>query len=167
MEKVKYRSPAELKELVDRDKKALKNLFFKLKGLRPNQLDSLIHPLHDEAFQNFDCLNCANCCSTISPIITVKDIDAISRKLKIKPARFIEENLHIDEENDYVFKHTPCPFLLPDNFCMVYESRPKACREYPHTNRRKMHHILKITLKNCEICPLVYTIVLELGKQFN
>ncbi|MBN1925836.1 MAG: YkgJ family cysteine cluster protein [Prolixibacteraceae bacterium] len=167
MEKVKYRSPAELKELVDRDKKALKNLFLKLKGLRPNQLDSLIHPLHDEAFQNFDCLNCANCCSTISPIITVKDIDAISRKLKIKPARFIEENLHIDEENDYVFKHTPCPFLLPDNFCMVYESRPKACREYPHTNRRKMHHILKITLKNCEICPVVYTIVLELGKQFN
>ncbi|MBN2395805.1 MAG: YkgJ family cysteine cluster protein, partial [Candidatus Atribacteria bacterium] len=60
------------------------------------------------------------------------------------------------------FNETPCPFLMPDNYCMVYESRPKACREYPHTDRRRMVQILKLTQKNCEVCPVVYAIVKDL-----
>ncbi len=31
---------------------------------------------------------------------------------------------------------SPCPFLGDDNYCSVYEARPKACREYPHTDRK-------------------------------
>lgn len=30
----------------------------------------------------------------------------------------------------------PCPLLGRDNYCAVYADRPKACREYPHTDRR-------------------------------
>ncbi|MCF8358024.1 MAG: YkgJ family cysteine cluster protein [Prolixibacteraceae bacterium] len=167
MEKVEYKTPEELKELVAQDKKTLNNLFEKLKKTSSKQLDMLFHTLHEEAFIDFDCLSCANCCSYISPIITEKDIDRLARKLKVKPARFIAGYLKTDKDNDLVFKHPPCPFLLPDNYCMVYESRPKACRGYPHTNRRRMHQILQITLKNCEICPVVYTIVQELKKQIN
>jgi hypothetical protein len=167
MEKVEYKTPEELNKLVAQDKKNLKILFEKLKKTSPKQLDMLFHSLHEEAFKEFDCLSCANCCSCISPIITEKDIDRLSRKLKVKPARLIADYLKTDEDNDYVFKYSPCPFLLPDNYCMVYECRPKACRGYPHTNRRRMHQILKITLKNCEICPFVYTIVQELKKEIN
>jgi len=73
--------------------------------------------------------------------------------------------LHVDNEGDYVFNETPCPFLMPDNYCMVYESRPKACREYPHTNRRKFVQILNLTQKNREACPIVYKIVENLKEE--
>ncbi len=164
MEKVKYRTPEELKKRVEQDKKNLKKLFERIKKIKSKKLDALFLELHREAFQQFNCLHCANCCSAISPIITGKDIDKLAHALRIKPAHFIEKYLQIDEDSDYVFNHVPCPFLLPDNYCMVYENRPKACRGYPHTDRRKMQQILKITLKNCEICPVVYTIVQEIKK---
>ena len=64
-----------------------------------------------------------------------------------------------DEDGDYVFKQTPCVFLGADNFCSIYEARPNACREYPHTNRKKMHQILDLTIKNAEICPAVVRIL--------
>jgi uncharacterized protein len=161
---IRYRSTNELKELVRRDEKSTKALLQILKKKKAPQVDALFHPLHEEAFNQFDCLTCANCCSSISPIVTEKDIDILAKHFKLKPALFIEQYLYIDEDKDYVLKRTPCPFLMPDNFCMVYESRPKACREYPHTDRRKMQQILQLTLKNCEVCPIVFGIIEELKK---
>jgi len=161
---IQYRSTNELKALVKEDLKALQAFFQKLKKKKPVEIDGLFHPLHEEAFEQFDCLTCANCCSSVSPIVTEKDIDRLAKHFRLKPAEFIGRYLYKDEEHDYVFNNTPCPFLMPDNYCMVYEDRPKACREYPHTDRRKMHQILNLTLKNCEVCPIVFSIVQELKK---
>jgi hypothetical protein len=47
---------------------------------------------------------------------------------------------------------------MPDNYCMVYESRPKACREYPHTDRKKFAQLLSLTEKNLDTCPAVLDI---------
>ena len=77
----------------------------------------------------------------------------------MKPGDFIEKFLRIDEERDYVLKSSPCPFLGDDNFCSVYDDRPKACREYPHTDRKKMVQITDLTLKNTLVCPAVYEMV--------
>ena len=33
--------------------------------------------------------------------------------------------------------------------------RPKACREYPHTDRKKMVQIMDLTYKNSLVCPAV------------
>ena len=161
---IQYREPSELKALVKDDYKATKAFFDRIKRKKPKNLDQLFHMLHDEAFENFDCLNCANCCSGISPIILQDDIDRIAKHLKIKTSEFLQKYLYMDEDGDFVFTQTPCPFLGPDNYCSIYESRPKACREYPHTNRRKMIQILPLTHKNCEVCPVVYEIVEELKK---
>ena len=65
----------------------------------------------------------------------------------------------VDEDDDYVLKSAPCPFLLDDNKCFAYESRPSACREYPHTNRKNMYQILDLTKSNTFICPAVAEIV--------
>jgi len=165
MDPIRYRSTSELRELVKRDEKSTKVLLQTLKKKKAPQVDDLFHPLHEEAFSKFDCLTCANCCSSISPIVTEKDIDKLARHFKLKPSLFIEQYIHIDEDKDYVFNQTPCPFLMPDNYCMAYESRPKACREYPHTDRRKMQQILQLTLKNCEVCPIVFGIIEELKTQ--
>jgi len=56
----------------------------------------------------------------------------------------------------------PCPFLAADNRCTIYESRPTACREYPHTNRKKMQQILDLTYRNTLVCPAVLKITEEL-----
>ncbi|HYX06053.1 MAG TPA: hypothetical protein VE912_04900 [Bacteroidales bacterium] len=47
----------------------------------------------------------------------------------------------------------------------VYEDRPRACREYPHTDRKKFHQILNLTLKNSEVCPAVFMVIEKLKKE--
>lgn len=140
--------------------------FFKrLKKIKPKVLDKLIHPLHEEVFECTNCLKCANCCTTTGPLFTDKDISRIAKHLRIKPFEFTQQYLRIDEDRDYVLKSVPCTFLGEDNYCSIYEVRPKACREYPHTDRKKQNQLLNLTEKNIEVCPAVFNIVEKLKKE--
>ena len=94
------------------------------------------------------------------------DVSRMAKAMKLKRPEFIDRYLRLDEDNEYVFKSIPCPFLRDDNYCIVYDSRPKACREYPHTDRRRMHQILDLTARNARICPAVFNIVRQLQKQY-
>ena len=145
--------------------KANKKLINKLKTLPDKQVDVLFHDLHEEVFEQIDCLACANCCKTTSPIFRLIDIERISKRLKVSSSSFISSYLKIDEDGDYVLKSSPCTFLGEDNKCSIYNDRPLACKEYPHTNRKKMHQILQLTRKNTEICPAVNRIFVELKKK--
>lgn len=134
--------------------------FFKNNKLKGKKLDEAFHSEHVKAFKEIDCLNCANCCKTTSPIFRDVDIKRIAKGLKTSEKQFITTYLHMDEEDDYVLNSAPCPFLdLTDNKCSIYDLRPLACREYPHTDRKNMHQILNLTQKNLEICPAVVKIV--------
>ena len=143
-------------------RKENKQFFKRLRKANTKVLDSLILPLHDEVFECTNCLECANCCKTTGPLFTDKDIQRIARYLRIKPSEFTEKYLNIDEDKDYVLKTLPCAFLAEDNYCSIYDVRPKACREFPHTNRIKQYQLLKLTQKNVEVCPGVYDIVEKL-----
>lgn len=131
----------------------------KLKQKPPKSLDQQMQVLHDETFEEINCLNCANCCKTTGPLFTNKDIERIAKHLKMKPSQFIETYLRIDEDQDYVLQELPCPFLAADNYCLIYDVRPKACAEFPHTDRKKFHKINHLTLKNTAVCPAAYQIV--------
>lgn len=126
------------------------------------EVDEQFHSLHDEVFEEIDCLTCANCCKTTSPIFYQTDIERASKALRIKPGQFVEQYLKIDEDKDYVLKSAPCPFLDGENYCRIYDDRPKACREYPHTDRKKIIQILDLTYRNTLVCPAV----LEMVKRF-
>jgi Fe-S-cluster containining protein len=126
-------------------------------------LDKLVPNLHHREFEKIDCLACANCCKTISPAIYFSDIRRMAAKMKITTSDFINRFLSEDEEGSYVFKHTPCPFLGEDNFCGIYEFRPKACREYPHTDRSRFHQIIDLTVRNSVVCPAVFNLVEKLN----
>lgn len=130
-----------------------------LKNKNPRKLDVHFHKLHEEVFEEIDCLDCANCCKTTSPIFRDKDIERLAAHFRIKPGEFIDKYLHLDNDQDYVLNSSPCPFLMDDNYCSVYEDRPRACREYPHTDRKKMIGILNLTYKNTLVCPAVLEIV--------
>ncbi len=135
-----------------------KKLFAKLKRTKPKDLDKHAHQFHDEAFEHIDCLKCANCCKTTSPIFYQKDIERAAQHVRMKPGDFLQKYLYMDEDGDFVLHSAPCPFLDSENYCMIYESRPTACREYPHTNRKKVFQVIDITEKNALICPAVFEI---------
>ena len=137
------------------DKRELKAIVSKLKRANPRTLDDIVHPLHFELFEIVDCLNCAACCSSLGPAIKDIDIQRMAKHLKIKPSELTDKYLKVDEDGEYVFKLMPCPFLQDDNKCSVYESRPMACREYPHTNRKNFYQIIDLSVKNVKICPVV------------
>lgn len=77
----------------------------------------------------------------------------------------MDQYLRKDEDGDFVLQSVPCTFLDQDNYCMIYDARPKACREYPHTDRKKFQQISNLTLKNVAICPATYRIVEEMKKR--
>ncbi len=136
----------------------------RLKKKDARVVDDEFHLLHEEVFEEVDCLTCANCCKTTSPIFYQTDIERVSRALRMKPGDFVEKYLRIDEDRDYVLKSSPCPFLDRENYCTVYEDRPKACREYPHTDRKKMVQITELTYKNTLVCPAVLEMVERLKR---
>ncbi len=136
-----------------------KDFLKKLKVKSPKNLDDTFRELHNQAFDKIDCLSCGNCCKTTSPIFIDTDVDRIAKHLRMSPAAFSEKYLRVDEDNFQVLKTAPCAFLGGDNFCHIYEVRPRACREYPHTNRKRMSQILDLTLENTLICPAVEQIV--------
>ncbi len=142
-----------------------KKYFDKLKKKVPKNLDYVMQDLHDKEFKRTNCLNCANCCKTTGPLFTLADIERISKYLKQKPQQFIDQYLRIDEDKDYVLQSVPCTFLDDKNSCTIYEVRPKACREFPHTDRKKFQQISDLTLKNVAICPAAFNIVEEMKKK--
>lgn len=150
----------------DRNKEH-KKFFQKLKKKPPRNLDREMQELHETEFKRTDCLTCANCCKTTGPLFTNKDIERIARHFRMKPQQFIEGYLRVDEDNDYVLQRLPCPFLGADNYCSIYDVRPKACAEFPHTNRKDFHKISNLTIKNVAICPAAMNIVEEMMKKIN
>jgi Fe-S-cluster containining protein len=142
-----------------------KMFFSRLKRKPPRQLDYIMQELHEDEFSRTDCLQCANCCKTTGPLFTDRDIERIAKYLKMKVQRFTAQYLKMDEDDDRVLQRVPCTFLDADNYCSIYDVRPKACREFPHTDRKRFHQIANLTLKNVAICPAAFNIVEELKKR--
>ncbi len=156
----------QLIEKIKNESAAVRKVFTKLKQRKPADLDQSFHRAHEKVFKKINCLECANCCKTTSPIFRDVDIKRISKQLRLKEKVFIESHLLLDAEGDYVLKSSPCVFLAEDNTCSIYEFRPLACREYPHTDRKNMHQILDLTEKNTLICPAVAEISLEILEKY-
>ncbi|WP_281542505.1 YkgJ family cysteine cluster protein [Maribacter aestuarii] len=161
MEEVLRELPQKAAEKYQENKK----FFAKLKKKPPKDLDYTMQNLHETEFQRTDCLDCGNCCKTTGPLFTNHDIDRISKHLRLKPQKFIDTYLRVDEDSDYVLQQVPCSFLGADNYCSIYDVRPKACKEFPHTDRKKFQQISHLTLKNVAICPAAFNIVEEMKRK--
>ena len=148
-----YRSQAQLKQ------KDHRKFLESLKKKPPRNLDYIVQETHDEVFEKIDCLQCANCCKTTGPLFTAKDVERIAKHLRMKVADFEKIYLRTDEDQDKVLQNLPCWFLNADNTCSIYEVRPEACREFPHTDRKKIYQINHLTIQNTLICPAAYEFV--------
>ena len=148
-------------------KSSNKKLLVQLKKKKPKEVDKAFHETHEKIFSCTDCLKCANCCKTTGPLFTSKDVERISSHLRMTESEFENKFLKRDEENDLILQEVPCAFLDADNYCSIYDVRPKACREYPHTDRINQQQIFKLTLKNSLVCPAVLDILEEVKKKMN
>lgn len=149
-------------KLTNQQKQRFGKLFALLRKRKSSADDVLAEEMHRQVFAHTACLDCANCCKTHPPLLKERDIRTIAGFLKISQAAFIAQYAILDEDGDWVMHTVPCPFLQPDNACSIYESRPQACREYPHTDRKKLYQIADLTLVNAEICPAVAPILNEI-----
>ncbi|EMB53100.1 hypothetical protein SMU3_06664 [Streptococcus mutans 11A1] len=136
-----------------------------LKKKAPKNLDKIVQEVHTEVFREIDCTKCANCCKILGPLFTEADISRIGKHFRMRLPVFEDIYLRVDEDNDKVFKSMPCPFLGEDNLCSIYDIRPKACREFPHTDRKKIYQINHLTIQNTLICPAVYLFVEKLQER--
>lgn len=143
--------------------KATKKFARKLQTHRGKHLDKLATQTHQKVFEQVDCLSCAGCCKGIPPIINHTDTQRIAKHLGLSIAAFEQDFLTVDEDKDTVLKQTPCPFLLENNHCSIYDFRPKACRAYPHTDKQFSKNI-SYHAKNTLHCPATFFIMEQLKK---
>ena len=142
-----------------------KKFFKTLKKIKSGELDELFREYHIRFSDEINCLDCANCCRGTGPLLKDRDINRLSKSLRMKSSQFINSFLKTDDEGDLIFKELPCPFIDKNNYCIVYEDRPGACRDYPHTDKHNIKKYLKPTLENYRICPIVYLTVEEIKKK--
>ncbi|MFO7850688.1 MAG: YkgJ family cysteine cluster protein [Spirochaetia bacterium] len=146
-----------------------RELVKKLKRNPPKDLEERIRRLHHAAFEDIDCLKCGNCCSTIGPRLNNSDTARLAKALSLSKKEIEELYFATDEDGDTVFNTHPCPFLQGNKLCLVYEHRPKACREYPHTDGRysgSISRLLDLSLVNSRYCPVVARVLEGLSAGF-
>ena len=134
-----------------------------LKSIPKNKkIDDLASNLHEAVFKKVDCLQCANCCKTTPALVTRPDAKRIAKHLSIPPKTFIRKYLLEDINGELMIARVPCTFLNDDNTCQIYDVRPQACREYPHTNQFGFSRRSKMNANNTLVCPAVFEIVKRL-----
>ena len=141
------------------DKSNLKDFFDNAKQVSKPDLERLSVETHDEVFKRTDCLSCGNCCKTAPPIVTPADVKRIARFLGKSPKQIIRNFTIQDFNGEMSFDQVPCRFLRDDNYCSIYEARPEACGDYPHTRSNQFMRRKNLHIKNFEICPAVEEII--------
>lgn len=125
-------------------------------------VDRLAKEIHIEAFEKINCLDCGNCCKVTKPLLNEDDISNIAQFLKLNVKETKDKFLELDDDNDWTFNSLPCPFLGSQNECKIYNSRPKDCREFPHTNKSSFASRSHMHSENTKVCPATFYIVEKL-----
>lgn len=122
--------------------------------------------VHEEVVKEINCLKCANCCKTTPALVEESEFDNLAAVIGVSRSKFVKEFVELDEDGDFVLNQSPCRFLKSDNKCSIYEGRPKACREYPHTDDKNFKSYLEMNLENTKICPIVVRVLDRLMNAF-
>ncbi|MBX5496290.1 MAG: YkgJ family cysteine cluster protein [Bryobacteraceae bacterium] len=113
----------------------------------------------EEVEDQIDCRQCANCCKVATVRLTERDIQRLSRFLRLKPAQFIKDYAEESPEEGLILRRSEqgCIFL-DGNECSIYEDRPDNCHDFPHLLRGRgslLSRMWEMTDRAC-YCPIVY-----------
>jgi len=133
-----------------------------LKGcdISERRIDRIVHELHTEVAKRIDCLACANCCRELAPTLGPADLKRLAKALGMTAGQFEREHLNKAEADPgrFLFKSKPCP-LLRSNRCSQYDSRPRACAEFPFLHKPDFLGRTIMVLWNYPHCPIVFNVV--------
>lgn len=139
--------------------------FLKNYDLEVEEIDAIVHAIHEEVSLQIDCLACGNCCRKIQPVLDADDISRLAASLDMSFPDFTEKYLVADEDGEgHVFNSIPCPFLS-GNSCTVYADRPEACRSYPHLHKPEFLFRMAQAISNCSVCPISYNVYERLKRE--
>ena len=122
--------------------------------------DRILRRIAEEIEDSIDCLACGNCCRVATAKVTERDVERLSKYLRLKPARFLADFTVESEEEGVVLKRdkkTGCVFLN-GNECTVYDARPDSCQKFPHVVRGNgsiASRMWELIDRAC-YCPIVY-----------
>ena len=114
--------------------------------------------------QQIDCTACANCCRQTRVSLLESEIAVIARYLGIEPLEVVRQYTipDADNSNARILGHTKggCVFL-DGNLCMVYEARPRGCREFPHLSvgTRSLGSRMTSVFRRAGFCPIVFNVL--------
>jgi Fe-S-cluster containining protein len=115
--------------------KAEENLAFRRYLSAHHHSDKEFQILASEVQQHIDCSACANCCRSSVVPVSEAEIADIALHLDTTPEEVARMYTVADpdEPHSRILQSSSegCVFLN-DNLCMIYEARPKTCRDFPH-----------------------------------
>jgi Fe-S-cluster containining protein len=114
----------------------------------------------EEVESQIDCLTCAECCRVTEVGITKRDVEHMSRFLRISEKDFRAQYTMTAEDGELILKRTEekgCVFL-DGNECTIYESRPANCERFPHVVRGagSIESRMWQFVDRATYCPIVY-----------
>jgi uncharacterized protein len=146
--------------------KAAENVAFRRHLSAHHAGDTPFQILASEIQQQVDCTACANCCRHSVVPVNAHEVDAIAQYLGTTPEAVtrLYTVRNPDTPTSRVLGTSPdgCVFL-DGNLCIIYEARPKACRDFPHVTVGS--HTLggrRASLaKWAALCPIVFNAMEE------
>jgi Fe-S-cluster containining protein len=144
--------------------KAAENLAFR-RYLSAHHVDEKpFQILASDIQQQMDCTICANCCRHSVVSVQKAEIAKIASHLGVSVEAATRTYSVADPESPTlrILRTSPqgCIFL-EGNLCMIYEARPKACREFPHVTVG-IHSLgarPSSLARWVPLCPIVYNAV--------
>lgn len=110
--------------------------------------------------EQIDCTQCANCCREMDVEVSTAEVTAIAAHLGMRVEDALRLYTRFDphaQERTLAKKDGACVFL-DGNLCMVYEARPRPCREFPHTHPPgvSLGSRMSSVCRHASVCPILY-----------
>jgi len=145
---------------VQGEKKRDENMRFRRFMKSHAHSDRILRRIAEEIEAQIDCTQCANCCRVATVALSERDVERLSKFLRISQAKFLAEYTEESDSEGRILKRSNaagCVFLS-GNDCTIYEARPDICQRFPHLvrgNGSLASRMWQFVDRAC-YCPIVY-----------
>jgi uncharacterized protein len=142
------------------EKKRDENLRFRKHMKSRDYSDRILRRVAEDIEAQIDCTACANCCKVATVQVSERDVERLSKFLRVSPERFLIEYTAESAEEGRILKTdkmSGCIFLNGRE-CTVYDFRPDICSRFPHLVRGQgsiASRMWEFVDRAC-YCPIVY-----------
>lgn len=120
--------------------------------------------LASEVQQHVDCRTCANCCRHSVVSVNKTEIQDIARYLRTAPEAVARLYTVPDPDvpaSRILLNSGQCCVFLAGNLCMIYEARPKTCRDFPYVavGTHSLGNRPSSLARWASLCPIIYNAI--------